>query len=211
MDSISRECMRNNIEMYKYRNAVTIPPLGMIDDLAAIGKCGPQSVILNAIINAKINMKKLNFNQTKCGKLHISKETRNVKCVFLEVQDEEMMAGDQEKYIGDFISSNGSNVANIPRRRSIGMGAVSQIFTLLNEVSLGNSYVEIGLILRESTLLSKMLLSSESWHKLFQYQIAKLEEVDLTFLRKLLSSHFFLRNKKSGEKKPSNFSKCYET
>ena len=62
MDSISRECLRDNIEIYKYRNAVTIPPLGMIDDLAAIGKCGPQSVILNAIINANMNMKKMNFN-----------------------------------------------------------------------------------------------------------------------------------------------------
>ena len=75
--------------------------------------------------------------------------------VFLEVQDEEMMAGDQEKYIGDVISSNGSNDAKIFRSRSIGMGAVSQLFTVLNEVSLGYIYVEIGLILRESTLLSK--------------------------------------------------------
>ena len=69
------------------------------------------------------------------------------------------------------------------------MGAISQIFSILNEVSLGYNYVEIGLILRESTLLSKMLLSAESWHKLFEYQIEKLEEVDKTFYRKLLNCH----------------------
>ena len=41
----------------------------------------------------------------------------------------------------------------------------ASLFILLNEVSLGYQYVEIGLILRETILLSKMLLSSEAWHK----------------------------------------------
>ena len=70
MDSISRECLRENVEMFMYRNVISIPPLGMIDDLGAIAKCGPDSVIMNAIINAKINMKRMEFNQTKCVKLN---------------------------------------------------------------------------------------------------------------------------------------------
>jgi hypothetical protein len=36
MDSIPRECLSENIEMFRYRNAVSIPPVGMIDDLASI-------------------------------------------------------------------------------------------------------------------------------------------------------------------------------
>ena len=82
MDSIPRECLRDQVELFKYRNVISIPPLGMIDDLGAIAKCGPDSVILNAIINAKINMKRLEFNQTKCVKLHISKNERKLceKC-----------------------------------------------------------------------------------------------------------------------------------
>ena len=86
----------------------------MIDDLASILYCGPQSVIMNAVINAKINMKRLEFNQKKCVKLHISKEkrkvcskndpdSRNVNCAFLQVQDCEMKDGDKERYIGDVI------------------------------------------------------------------------------------------------------------
>ena len=176
--------MSENIEMFKYRNAVTVPPLGMIDDLAVTAKCGPQSVILNAVINAKINLKKLEFNKNKCVKLHICKDQfncsksqssiKNMKCVFLEVQKSEMKSAENEKYIGDVISQNGSNDANVSRRRSQGIGAISQIFALLNEISLGYHYIEIGLILREAILLSKMLLSAESWHRLFQYQIEKL-------------------------------------
>ena len=34
-----------------------------------------------------------------------------------------------------------------------------------------------------------MLLSSESWHNLFLYQIEKLEEVDISFFRQLFNSH----------------------
>ena len=59
MDSIARECIRDNLDMFKYRNVISIPPLGMIDDLAAIARCGPESVVLNAVINAKINLKTL--------------------------------------------------------------------------------------------------------------------------------------------------------
>jgi hypothetical protein len=94
MDSISKECIRDNPEiLYKYRNVVSIPPLGMIHDLGAVARCGPESVILNAVINAKITMKKLEYNKTKCVKLHICKEnrklcpkdeeaqSRNVRCV----------------------------------------------------------------------------------------------------------------------------------
>ena len=141
----------------------------MIDDLGAIARCGPESVILNAVINAKINMKNLEFSATKCVKLHICKENRkpspkdesnakNVRCVFLSAQDTEMVSADSEKYIGDVISSTGSYDANILRRTSIGMGAISKIFPILNEISFGYNYAEIGMIMRESVLLSKMLV-----------------------------------------------------
>ena len=83
--------------MFRYRQAVTKPPLGMIDDLASVAYCGPQSVILNAVINAKVSMKRLEFNKTKCVKLHVSKaerqscaNSRKAKCVNLDVQESQM-------------------------------------------------------------------------------------------------------------------------
>ena len=63
------------------------------------------------------------------------------------------------------------------------MGASSQFFSILLEVSLGYQYIEIGVVLRETILLSKMLLSAESWHKLFSYQIERLEDVDVAIFR----------------------------
>ena len=57
MDSISRECLRDDIGLYKYRGAIRFSPLGMIDDLACVAKCGFDSVELNAIVNGKMNVK----------------------------------------------------------------------------------------------------------------------------------------------------------
>ena len=100
-----------------------------------------------------------------------------------------MGSAENEKYIGDVVLANGSNEANISRRRSQGVGAVSEIFPILQEISYGSNYVEMGLIMRESILISKLLLSAEVWHKLYQYQSEKLEEVDKSFHRQLLNCH----------------------
>ena len=203
MDSISRECITEDIGLYRYRGAIRLSPLGMIDDLACVALCGFDSVKMNAVINGKINAKRLIFNKKKCVKLHVSKAQNNkccktkvgdtqqmmVPCVQLEVQGDEMRQSDREKYIGDYISSTGSNDINIQNRKSQGIGALSQIFSMLKEVSLGYSYIQIGLILRESNLLSKILLSSESWHRLFKYQIEWLEDVDYSFFRQLFNAH----------------------
>ena len=64
-----------------------------------------------------------------------------------------------------------------------------QIFSMLKEVSLGYSYIQIGLILRESNLISKLLLSCESWHRVNKYHVEWLEEVDFSFFRQLFNAH----------------------
>jgi hypothetical protein len=109
--------------------------------------------------------------------------------VQLEVQDTKIKECDTEKYIGDMISSDGSNDKNITNRRNQGFGITSQIFSMPQAISLGHHYVRIGLILRESHLLSKLLLNSESWNRLFKYQIEKLEDIDYIFFHQLFYSH----------------------
>ena len=52
-------------------NGVKIPPLGMVDDIATVSKCGVDSVQMNAYLNAKTNMKKLQFGVAKCKKMHL--------------------------------------------------------------------------------------------------------------------------------------------
>ena len=54
IDTLGKECYANNEGLYLYKQCVSVPPLGMIDDLAFFSECGADTVKINAIINAKI-------------------------------------------------------------------------------------------------------------------------------------------------------------
>ena len=56
-----------------YKDKVGIPPLAMIDDLVSVSYCGLESLVMNTFLNAKSNVKKLQFGLSKCHKLHIGK------------------------------------------------------------------------------------------------------------------------------------------
>ena len=70
----------------------------MIDDISGIAKCQEKSVILNSIINAKIESKKLEFNWKKCKKMHIGPNKQN--CTILKVHGKEMIDTDTQTYLG---------------------------------------------------------------------------------------------------------------
>ena len=62
IDTLGKYCYTYNTGCYIYRDACYVPPLGMIDDIASIAQCKDNSIIINAIVNAKIESKKLQFN-----------------------------------------------------------------------------------------------------------------------------------------------------
>ena len=69
------------------------------------------------------------------------------------------------------------------------IGTLSEIMIIINNVSQGYFYFSIGLIMRESILISKLMLNSEVWVNLTKQQINQLEQADLGFQRKLLNCH----------------------
>ena len=107
----------------------------MIDDIAAISECGDNSIVLNSIINAKIETKKLQFNLKKSLNMHVGDNKR--KCKSLNIHDEEMSTTTEQKYLGDLVSSTGTNNANIKDRCNSGYNAISQIKSMMVEISLG--------------------------------------------------------------------------
>ena len=100
-----------------------------------------------------------------------------------------MMKTSDQKYLGDIMSSFGTNNSNIKERCNIGHGAISQIKSMMTEISLGRFCIQIGLILRDSIFVSKILLNSEVWHCLTKYQVEELEKVDRILLRHTLNAH----------------------
>ena len=187
MDTLGRYCYSHCTGQYQYRDVCTVVPLGMIDDIAAVAECNSNSLILNSIINAKIEAKKLQFNLTKCFNMHIGPNKDN--CEHLVVHDTPMLSTDKQKYLGDYISSSGYNNDNLKERCKIGHQAISQIKSCLNDVNYGKYQIQTGLLMRDSIFVSKMLLNSEVWHSLPKSQLEDLEIIDRILLRQLLSAH----------------------
>ena len=187
IDTLGKYCYTYNTGCYVYKESCYVPPLGMIDDIAGIAQCKDNSIILNSIVNSKIESKKLQFNLKKCVNMHIGPHKE--ECDALKIHDSQMLTTTKHKYLGDIVCSSGNNQENIKDRCKTGQSAISQIKSLMNEISLGKFSMNIGLILRDSIFLSKMLLNSEVWHSLTKCQIVELEVSDRMLMRYILNAH----------------------
>ena len=67
-----------------YKDTVGIPPLAKIDDLVAVSKCGIDSVVVNAYLKSKSNVKKLQLGTSKCHKLHVGKEKKTCPDLYID-------------------------------------------------------------------------------------------------------------------------------
>ena len=107
-------------------------------------------------------MKKLRFHvddkkgKSKCVKLHIGKP--NKFCPRLKVHETLMQQVTEVKYLGDIISHDGKNRLNIKSRISEGIGSITQIFNILDNVNFGPHVFETAILLRES-----VIISSDKW------------------------------------------------
>ena len=63
MDKLGQIVYNNKDLLYKNKGKVETQCLGMVDDVLSIQKCSSKAVEMNAVINAFVEMKKLNLNQ----------------------------------------------------------------------------------------------------------------------------------------------------
>ena len=83
-------------------------------------------------------------------------------CPQLHAHDEDMELVVQDKYLGDYITSDGKHDKTISARCSSGTGQTSALMTILKEVSLGQFYFPMATLLRSTLVMSSMLLNAES-------------------------------------------------
>ena len=179
-------------ENYFYKNLVEIIPLAMVDDLLSVTICGADSIKMNITINTLIELKKLKFHtpeqnkKSKCHMLHIG--NKSSVCPDMKVHGHTVDRVNQAVYLGDILSHDGTNTANIRDRVAKGTGQMNTIMTVLKKVSFGIKYFEIAIALREAHLINGMLGSSEAWYGLKTKEIDELESVDKILLRKILEA-----------------------
>ena len=160
----------------------------MIDDVMGLAHCGDESIKLNAIINAKMENKKLRLGEDKCFKVHICK--KDEKCnQILKVHDANMKDASAVTYLGDIISDSGTIDATIEQRGQKAEGITTQIVSILSSISLGNFHFDIALVMRDALFANSIMTNAEVWHNVKLYHVQSLESYDVNLLRKILNAH----------------------
>ena len=163
-DKIGKETLKDEENVFKYKECVPIPILGMVDDILTLSECGTKSVIMNSKVNSHIEMKKLTFSDTKCHHIHVGKPSNS--CPNLKVHGVKMSEVDYDDYLGDVITNDFKMTKNITKRNSKAVGKSSQIINMLAELSLGFYYFQIAMILRNALFVSSCLVNVEVWYPL---------------------------------------------
>ena len=91
-------------------------------------------------------------------------------------------------YLGDIISANGTHTENVKNRSNKGLGIINQIMQILESTYFGKYHHEVAMVLRESLLLSSILLNSEAWVNYNDKDVRILEQCGEILLGKLLDS-----------------------
>ena len=83
-------------------------------------------------------------------------------------------------YLGGVLSANGKHATNVSHRmgKGKGLGVINGNMQILQSIYFGKYYFEVAPVLRESLLLSSLLLNSEAWVNLTDQDVRKLEQTD---------------------------------
>ena len=95
----------------------------------------------------------------------------------------------QATYLGDILNCSGDINDTITAREMKAIGINSQIFSMLNSLSLGMFYFDIALVMRDAMLINAILTNSESWPFISKKNMNTLESADSQLMQKIFQSH----------------------
>ena len=192
IDKIGQKSFSEGKNLLLYKKIVRIPPLGYIDDILTMAKCGTASLSLNTFVNTQIETKKLKFHtpdsngKSKCHFMHVGEKSR--ECPNLQVHGMKIEKVESDTYLGDIISSDGKHHKTIMARKAKGVGIITQIMIMLEKITIGNHYFESALLLRESMFLNSILINSEIRYDITSSDLDQLTNLDKVLLRKILNT-----------------------
>lgn len=101
----------------------------------------------------------------------------------VQLDDHQLQKVGKEKYLGDILSADGSNIKNVISRQKKSFGINKQISSMLREVCYGPYHFEVAMVFRETLLLSSILTNCEAWYKVKDQEIDILEKCDESLIR----------------------------
>ena len=204
VDTIGKECLNENKYLFMYKNCVPIGILGLVDDVVGVSEAGYKAQELNTYINLKTADKKLQFGIDKCKVMLVGKSVENfhknklvVDCWDIKHDEkenlienfngkQEMELSDSEPYLGFVISSNGTNINNIKKRKNISIGIINQIMRMIQ--GLGKYTFECAFIYMNSILRGSTLYACETYYNLSENEVREIERIDEDFMREVFET-----------------------
>ena len=95
----------------------------------------------------------------------------------------------------NILTTSNKITENIEARYKKGLGKVSEIMGILQEVSFGAHYFQMALLFRDSILINSMLCSSEALYGIPNSHIENLKQVDRIFFRKPFQVIYCIKTK----------------
>ena len=114
--------------------------------------------------------------------MHIGRRLH--ECPELKIHGHTMEKVEGDKYLGDILSSTGSNTPNLRARIARGVGKINEIVSILETISFGHQYFRIAVLLREALFLNSILTNAEIWYGIKSSEIMELEDLDRNLLRR---------------------------
>ena len=201
VDSFGKECFEKEKHLFWYRNKTPVSPLAMLDDVLALSSCGPESTQIQDFLNIKSGCKKLQYSTEKTYRMHIGRRRPEYKCEqsFVDswVVDRSSLTDKYSgavkvkftntiKYLGERISSDGTNTENVAARTGRGYGTVKEICHMLDTMCLGPFMYQKAIILRNSMLIGTLLTCCEAWYNVSEVELGHIEQVDKSLWCNLL-------------------------
>ena len=96
------------------------------------------------------------------------------------------MTKENEKYLEQILSKDGTNTSNINHMVGKGIWMKNKVKSIIDHRPGGKYHFEISIIMRNAYLISSMISCSEVWYNISENEYRKLEMTDESLLRDFL-------------------------
>ena len=174
---------------------VSMRPLCFQDDILKVSGTKTEAQISQSTIYDAISEKTLEFNLSKCkvvvhGTSMLSKMERSC------YESDPITTGPAaaplsscEKYLGDMIHErdlNQSWLSTVKEREGKVKGAIAETLAVVEDIKAANiGPLEVGLQLWNKVIIPCLLYNSETWIKMKDKDVKRLEDIQFNFLRRL--------------------------
>ena len=163
-----------------------VKSLAYVDDILDINETTDDSEEAHQVVLDFTAKKRLELSGKKCSIIVIN--AKNKTTPKLKIGGKCIKREKSAKYLGDILNEKGNNDDLVEDRIKKGNGSTVNIFSTIQDVTLGSFTIETTLLLYNSIYLASLLYNSQSWSCLKRKDINKLQGNQLSFLKRLLHS-----------------------